>query len=187
MYDTSQFRRGLKVEIDGYPYTMVDCDFVKPGKGQAFTRVRLKNLVSGQVLDRTFKSGETVGEAHLDETKMQFLYADGDDYHFMNLKTYEQEVIPRGQLGDAWQWLLENMEATVLFFRSRAISVEVPTFVEMQITECEPGVRGDTRTNVTKPAVLPTGAKVQVPLFVEQGEWIRVDTRTSAYVERVKK
>ena len=187
MFETSDFRKGLKLEIDGYPYLMTDCEFVKPGKGQAFVRTRLRNLMTGQTLDRTFKSGERVDEAELEEMKMQYLYPEGNDYNFMNIKTYDQVAVPKEQLGDSWQWLLENMEVVVLFYKGKAISVETPTFVELQITECEPGVRGDTRNNVNKPALLSTGAKVPVPLFVEQGEWIKVDTRTGEYIERVKK
>ena len=187
MYETSEFRKGLKIEIDGNPYIMIDCQFVKPGKGQAFTRTRIKNLATGAVLDRTFRSGERVDKPQLDEMPMQFMYAVGDSYHFMNNQTYEQVEVPREQLGDSWQWLVENMDVTVLFHNGIAISVDVPIFVELHITECEPGVKGDTRSNATKPAVLSTGAKIQVPLFVENGEWIRVDTRTGSYVERVKR
>jgi elongation factor P len=187
MYETNQFRRGIKVEIDGDPYIMVDCQFVKPGKGQAFTRTKLKHLENGSVIDRTFKSGERVERAKLDEVAMQFLYAEGDAYHFMNTSNYEQVAIPKDQLGDAWMWLVENMEATVLFHAGKAISVDVPMFVELEITECEPGIKGDTRSASTKPAILVTGAKINVPLFVEQGEWIKVDTRTGEYVERVKR
>ena len=187
MYETNEFRRGLKVEIDGAPYVMVDCQFVKPGKGQAFTRTRLKHLVTGAVLDRTFKSGERIDKAQLEEVPMQYLYAEGDEYHFMNNNSYEQVALPKEQLGDAWQWVVENMDVTVLFHNGRAISVDVPMFVELEITECEPGVKGDTRSASNKPAQLSTGASVNVPLFVEQNEWIRVDTRSGEYVERVKK
>ena len=187
MYEVKEFRSGIKVEIDGQPYIMVECQFVKPGKGQAFSRTRLKHLETGAVLDRTFKSGERVPKAKLEEVGMQFLYAEGDEYHFMNTASYEQVALPKEQLGDAWQWLMENSEVTVLFHSGKAISVDVPMFVELEITECEPGIKGDTRSASNKPAILSSGAKINVPLFVEQGEWIKVDTRISTYVERVKR
>ena len=187
MYDTSEFRKGLKIDIDGVPYTIVECQFVKPGKGQGFSRTRIKNLATGAVLERTFKSNERVAKAKLEDTEMQYLYAEGDTFNFMNNESYEQVEIPKDQLGDSWQWLVENMDVTVLFFKGQAISIEVPIFVELEITECEPGVKGDTRSASNKPSIVSTGARVDVPLFVEQGEWIKIDTRTGAYCERVKK
>ena len=152
-----------------------------------FSRTKLKNLASGLVLERTFKSSERVPPANLDEQTMAFLYIEGDTYHFMNNTNYEQVGIPKDQLGESWQWLIENMEVDVLFHKGQAISIEVPMFVELEITECEPGVKGDTRSSSTKPAILSTGAKINVPLFVEQNEWIKVDTRTGSYVERAKR
>ena len=187
MYEANRLRRGLKVELDGEPYALVECQFVKPGKGQAFTRTKLKHLATGALLDRTFKSSERLKKANLDDLTMQYLYREGDTYHFMNNTTYEQVGLTKDQLGDSWQWLVENMEVTALFHKGQAISVDVPMFVEIDITECEPGVRGDTRNASNKPAMLSTGARINVPLFVEQGELIRVDTRTGSYVERVKK
>jgi len=187
MYGTNEFRKGLKVEIDGEPYVMVECQFVKPGKGNAFTRTRLKHMVTGAVLDRTYKSGEKVDKAHLEEHPMQCLYEQDGEFHFMNTGTYEQVGIPREMLGDDANWLHENLEVTVLFHNGQAISVDLPNFVELQITQCDPGVKGDTKSNVTKPATLSTGAVIQVPMFVSEGEWVRIDTRTGAYSERVKK
>jgi len=187
VYGTNEFRKGLKVEIDGEPYVMVDCQFVKPGKGNAFTRTRLKHMVTGAVLDRTYKSGEKVDKCQLAEHPMQFMYAQGDEFHFMNMSTYEQVAISRNGLGDAANWLHEGLEVTVLFHNGKPISIDLPNFVELQVTECDPGVKGDTKSNVSKRAVLSTGAEIQVPIFVEPGEWLRIDTRTGAYSERVKK
>lgn len=187
MYQTSEFRKGLKVEIDGTPYIIVENQFVKPGKGQAFNRVRFKNLLTGQVLDRTFKSGESVNRADILDETMQFLYQQGDEYHFMNTKTYEQVALTEEQLGDARAFLTENLEVSIQFWDGKPISVEAPNFVELQITQCDPGVRGDTVSGATKPATLSTGHVVQVPLFIEEGEWLRIDTRTGAYVDRVRK
>ncbi len=185
MYETNEFRKGLRVEIDGHPYIMVENQFVKPGKGQAFSRVRLKSLLTGNVLDRTYRSGEKLEKADILETEMQFLYAD-EGYHFMDNSTYEQIEIQKDQIGDAWKWLEENMNVDVLVYNGIAISITVPNFVVLEITHCEPGIKGDTATNTTKPATLSTGAEVYVPLFVNQDEKIKVDTRTGNYVERVK-
>lgn len=187
MYSTKDFRPGLKVEIDGSPFVIVDNQFVKPGKGQAFNRVRFKNLVTGSVLDRTFKSGETVKPADVSDESMQFMYKSGDEYHFMNLKSYEQVGLTEEQVGEARNYLTENLEVTISFWSGRPISVDVPNFVEMEIVSCDPGVRGDTVSGATKPATLSTGFVVQVPLFVEEGEWIRVDTRKGEYMDRVKR
>jgi len=187
MYSSSDFRKGLKIEIDGKLYVMVENEFVKPGKGQAFHRTRLKHMLTGQVLDRTFRSGETVAKADVSEDDMQFLYETDGDYHFMNSKTFEQISIPEEALGDAKNYLSENLECMVLIWNGRPVAVEPPTFVELQITECDPGVRGDTVSGATKPATLSTGYVLQVPLFVEQGEWIRIDTRSGEYLDRAKK
>jgi elongation factor P len=187
VYETNQFRKGLKVEIDGQPYVMVDCQFVKPGKGNAFTRTRLKHMVTGAVIDRTYKSGEKIDSAHLTEQAMQFLYESDGDFHFMNTGTYEQITIPHGRLEDQSRWLHENLEVSVLFHNHQPIAVDLPNFVELQVTECDPAVKGDTKSNATKRATLSTGAVIQVPLFVDSGEWLRIDTRTGEYVERVKR
>jgi len=186
MYGTTELRKGTKVEIDGEPYIVAESQFVKPGKGNAFTRCRLKSLVSGNVIDRTWKSGERIKKASLEEMQMQFLYADGDQYNFMNTSTYDQIAIPKDNLGDAHLYLLEQMEVSVLFHNGQPLSIELPNFVVLEITHADPGVKGNTATGATKPATLETGAVVQVPLFVEQGEKVKVDTRTGEYVERAK-
>ncbi|MCK6530755.1 elongation factor P [Myxococcota bacterium] len=186
MYSTSDFRKGLKIEIDGEPWLMVDNQFVKPGKGQAFNRTRIKSLITGRVIDRTFKSGETVGRANVEEHEMQYLYSDGEHWNFMNTETFEQIQLTKDQLDDAWKWLQENGTVQVVTWNDRPISVEPPMFVVMEITYCEPGIKGDTATGATKPATLTTGATVNVPLFVEMGDRIKVDTRTGSYIERVR-
>src|SRR5688500_16698547 len=152
MYNTNEFRKGLKIEIDGKPYDILDNQFVKPGKGQAFNRVRMKNLLTGAVLERNMKSGETVPKADVTTESMQFMYATADTYHFMNTKTYEQVELTEPQLGDAKNYLIENLEVDISFWNSKAISVDVPNFVEMQIVKCDPGVRGDTVSGAQKPA-----------------------------------
>ncbi|MBK05768.1 MAG: elongation factor P [Deltaproteobacteria bacterium] len=186
MYSTNQFRRGLKIEVDGDPYNIVYFQHVKPGKGNAFVRTKLKNLVTGNVLEKTFKSGEKVGKPDLEKNAMQYMYSDGEDYNFMNLTTYESIMIPAENLGDATNFLKENIDVEVLFYKGSAIDIELPTFLNFVITQTDPGVRGDTVSGSTKPATIETGAVVQVPLFVEEGEKIRIDTRTGDYVERVK-
>lgn len=186
MYATNEFRKGLKIELDGEPFLMVEAQFVKPGKGQAFTRTKLKSLISGNVIDRTYKSGEKVAKAPVEETDMQFLYSVGDDFNFMDLSSYDTIAISKENLDDTWKWLRESIEVKVLLFKGRPISIELPNFVELEITYCEPGVKGDTATGATKLATLESGAEVQVPLFINQNEKIRIDTRSGSYVERVK-
>ncbi len=186
VYETSDFRNGLKIELDGAPYIMTYFQFVKPGKGTAFTRTKLKNMITGSVIERTFRSGEKVDAADVEDRPMQFLYEDGEFYHFMNTETYNQVAIPADSMGDEKQYLTENIEVTVLFYKDRAVNMELPNFIEDTIEYCEPGVRGNTATGAVKPATLACGAQVNVPLFVEQGERIRVDTRTNSYVSRVK-
>jgi elongation factor P len=183
--DTSQFRNGLKIELDGEPFTMIYFQHVKPGKGGAFVRTKVKNLKTGRVLDRTFRSGERLEEADVIERKMQYLYQDGEDLVFMDTESFEQFPFSAKQVGDSRKWLKENLDVEVLFWRSNPINLELPSFVEYDIKQCDPGVKGDTAQGATKPATLETGAVVQVPLFVKEGERIRVDTRTSEYVERV--
>ena len=187
MYETSDIRKGLKFKHDGAPWIVVDFQFVKPGKGNAFTTTKFKNMISGQVLERNYKSGEKLEPVVLDEQTVQFLYADGDDYHFMNTENYEQFHVVADQLGDATKWLLENMEIVLQFFEGRPISVELPTFVQLEVTYTEPAVKGNTATGATKTAQMQTGAEIQVPLFVESGEMLKIDTRTGEYVERVKR
>ena len=186
MYETSDIRKNLKIKMDGEPYVVVSFQFVKPGKGVAFTRTRLKNMITGAVLERTFRSGEKFEEAALVEQRLQFMYAD-DFYHFMNTETYDQIELTSDQVGDARNFLLENLEVAILFFDEKPIGITLPTFVEIEVTESEPGMKGDTATGGTKPVTLSTGAKVQVPLFINQDDWLKIDTRTGEYVERIKK
>ena len=186
MYSTNEFRRGLKIEIDGEPYVIQEFQHVKPGKGNTFTRTKLKSLVTGNVIDRTFKSGEKVGKPDTQEKEMQYLYRDGDEFHFMDNISYEQQFIARKQLAGADRFLQENLVVTVLFHNGKPLTVELPNFVELTITQTDPGVKGDTASGGTKPATLETGATIQVPLFIKEGEKIKIDTRTAEYVERVK-
>ena len=183
--DTSQFRNGLKIELDGEPFSIVYFQHVKPGKGGAFVRTKVKNLKTGKVLDRRFRGGEKVEEADIEDHKMQYLYQDCDQFVFMDSKTYEQTPFSAEQVDDARKFLRENLDVDVLFWRGKPINIELPNFIEAVITKCEPGEKGDTASNVTKPATLETGAVVQVPLFVKEGTTIRVDTRSGEYVERV--
>lgn len=187
MYDTSDLRKGTKIELEGEPYVIADAQFVKPGKGNAFTRCKCKSLVSGLVVERTWRSGEKIDECHLDERAMEFLYREGTQFHFMDTANYEQIELNEEGVGDAWKWLTENLPVTMLFHNNGPISIDLPNFVELDITDCEPAVKGDTKTNAMKQALLSTGAKVNVPMFVDNGERIRVDTRTGEYVERVKR
>ena len=185
-YETSAFRNGLKIELDGNPYIVTYFQFVKPGKGTAFTRTKLKNMITGAVIERTFRTGEKVDAADVEDRPMQFLYSDGEFFHFMNTETFAQVAIPADSLQDEAPFLTENIEVMVLFYQDRPVNIELPNFIEDVIEYCEPGVRGNTATGATKPATLVCGAIVQVPLFVEQGERIKVDTRTNSYVSRVK-
>jgi elongation factor P len=186
MYESGDLRKGLKIEIDGEPYVLVQFEFVKPGKGQALYKCKLKNMVTGSQFDRTYRSGEKFKPADLEEVQMEYLYYDGQDYHFMNNSNYEQEVMTVDQVGDAKAFLKENTVCDVLLFQGKAIGLTLPNFVDLRITESEPWAKGDTASGSTKPATLETGHVVQVPPFVNEGELIRIDTRTGAYVERVK-
>ena len=183
--DTSQFRNGLKVEIDGEPYVMTYFQHVKPGKGGAFVRTKIKNLRTGRVLERTFRSGERLEEADVDDKKMQYLYQDGEQFIFMDQESYDQIPFTKEQIGDARKYLKENLDVDVVFWRGKPINIELPPFIIAVVSQCDPGLKGDTASGSTKPATLETGAVVQVPLFVKEGESIRVDTRTNVYVERV--
>ena len=185
-YQTSDFRNGLKVELDGYPYIMTYFQFVKPGKGTAFTRTKLKNMLTGSVIERTFRTGETLEAADVEDQGMEYLYNDGEFYHFMNTETYDQIQIPEATLGEDATFLTENLQVQILFYKGRPVNMELPNFIESAIEYCEPGVKGNTATGAVKPATITSGATVNVPLFVEQGEVIRIDTRTKAYVGRVK-
>jgi len=181
---TTEFRSGAKVEISGEPFVIVDYQHVKPGKGGAFVRTRLKSLKTGNVLERTYRSGETLDEPDIEEKEMQFLYAQGGEFHFMDTSSYEQLAFDQDQLGDSRDFLKENMLVKILIYKGKPLTVEVPTFVDLKIARTDPGVRGDTASGGTKPAVMETGATVKVPLYLEEGETIRIDTRTRAYVER---
>jgi len=185
-YSTNEFRSGLKILIDSDPFVIVENEFVKPGKGQAFNRVRIRNLKTGRVVDRTFKSGESVEAADVVDVDMQYLYYDGEFWHFMMPDTFEQYAASEAVVADAKQWLKEQDTCMVTLWNGVPLAVQPPNFVELEITETDPGVRGDTAQGGVKPAKLETGAVVRVPLFVETGEVIRVDTRSGDYVSRVK-
>lgn len=187
MYDTSDIRKNLKVEIDGDPYIVVDFQFVKPGKGNAFTRTKLKNMKTGNVLERTYRSGEKFTPANLVEKQMQYLYAEGDQHCFMDTSTYDQVYLTEDQIGDGLGLLTENLVVDILFHSHEAIGVTLPNFVELEVTESEPGLKGDTSSGATKPATLSTGYTLNVPLFIDEGDTLRIDTRTGEYVERVKR
>lgn len=184
--NTSEFRNGLKIMIDGDPYTIVENEIVKPGKGQAFNRVKIRNLKSGRVIDRTYKSGESVEKADVMDTSMQYLYNDGDFWHFMDQTTFEQIAAGPAAVGDAQKWLKEQDVCEVTLWNGEPISVTPPNFVELKVAETDPGVRGDTSGGGGKPATLETGAVVRVPLFIDIDEVIKVDTRSGEYVSRVK-
>ena len=186
MISTSEFRNGARLEVDGEPYYIIEFQLVKPGKGGAFVRTKLKGYKTGSVVDRTFRSGEKFEEPNLDETEMQFLYSAGDDYSFMDTSSYEQFTYPKKQLGENVDLLKENTLVKVLLYHGEPISVELPIFMELKVTETDPGIRGDTASGGTKPAKVETGATVKVPLYLESGEVIKIDTRTRSYVERVR-
>lgn len=187
MYDTSDIRKGLKVLMDGNPFTVIEFQFVKPGKGAAFTRTKFKNLLTGAVVERNIRSGEKLDPANVEEKSMQFLYKEADDLVFMDESSFEQVSIRKDMVGENWDLMKDNMPCQVLFFNERPVDVSLPTFVLLEVTASEPGVRGDTSGNVTKPATVETGAEIQVPLFIRVGDTIKIDTRTHEYVERVNK
>ncbi len=183
---TNEFRAGIKIEVEGQPYTIVSNEFVKPGKGQSFNRVRLKHILTGRTIDRTFKSGDKAEIADVVETQMRMLYKEADGIVFMDENSFEQTKIPLDSIGDTVQWLLEDHMYEIIIYKGTPVTVEPPTFMEMVITETSPGVRGDTASGrVMKPAIVESGAKIQVPIFIDQGEKIKVDTRTGEYVCRV--
>lgn len=187
VYSTSQFKNGLKILLDGDPYSIVDNQEVKPGKGQAFNRVKIRNLKTGRVIDKTFKSNEKVDAADVIDTEMQYLYNDGEFYHFMDPESFEQFEASETAVGDSAKWLKEEDICMVTLWNGAPLTVDPPNFVELTITETDPGVRGDTSGGGSKPATLETGAVVNVPLFVPEGEVIKIDTRSGEYVSRVKK
>ncbi|MDX1608895.1 MAG: elongation factor P [Halofilum sp. (in: g-proteobacteria)] len=185
-YSTNEFKAGLKIMQDGDPCAIVENEFVKPGKGQAFNRVKIRNLKTGRVVEKTFKSGETVEAADVIETEMTYLYSDGEFWHFMDPDNFEQLAADQKAVGDAAKWLREQDTVEVTLFNGEPLTVTAPNFVDLRIVDTDPGVRGDTAQGGTKPATLETGAVAKVPLFVEPGEKIRVDTRKGEYVSRVK-
>jgi elongation factor P len=182
---TNEFKAGVKIESDGHPYTIISNEFVKPGKGQSFNRVRLKHLLTGRTIERTFKSGDKCEIADVVETEMRMLYKEADGIVFMDESSFEQIKIPAEQIGDTIQWLMEDLIYEIIIYRGVPVTVEPPIFMEMTITETTPGERGDTSGRVLKPATTESGAKIQVPIFVKQGERIKIDTRTGEYVSRV--
>jgi elongation factor P len=183
---TAEFRNGLKIEIDGEPYVIVEFQHVKPGKGGAFVRIKIKSLRTGNVIDRTYRSGEKVDVPELEEKKMQYLYAADKDRVFMDTTTYEQISLNEKQLGDSIQYLKENMEIKVLYHKGQPINIEIPMFAELKIAKTDPGVRGDTASGGSKPATLESGAVVKVPFYLNEGDIIKIDTRTGTFIERVK-
>jgi len=185
MYSTADFKRGLRIEYDGTPYSIVEFQHVKPGKGGAFVRTKLRNLITGSMFEKTFRAGEKVDKPDLEEKKMQYLYVEGGQYYFMDTETYEQTFLTIDQLGDSKNYLQEGITINALFYQGRPIGVELPIFVILQISKTEPGVRGDTASGGSKPAAMETGAVIQVPLFLNEGDKIKIDTRTGEYIERV--
>jgi elongation factor P len=182
---TSEFRKGLKIELNGEPFLMVDFQHVKPGKGGAFVRTRLKSLLTGNVIDKTFRSGEKVETPDLEERAMQYLYPDGDAFVFMDNETYEQLSIQKEIMGEAINFLKENTNVMILFHNQKPIGVELPNFVELEVVKTDPGIKGDTASGGSKPATLGTGTVVQVPLFIKEGDILKIDTRDGSYIERV--
>ncbi len=185
-YNTSEFRKGLKVQMEGDPYIMIECQFVKPGKGQALYKCKLRNLLRGTVLERTWKSGDSIESADISEIQAQFLYQQGDTFFFMCNETFEQYELDKAVVDDAWKFLKDGMICDVMLYNNNPIGITPPNHVVLEVVQADPAVRGNTATNVTKPATLETGAEIIVPNFVEAGEKIRVDTRTGEYIERVK-
>ncbi len=183
--DTSEFRKGLKIEVDGEPFEIIDFQHVKPGKGSAFVRTSIKSLLTGRVLQPTMKSGDKVGKPDIEEREMQFLYKQGDDYYFMDNKNYEQTFLGEAVLGDAKNFLIENINASILFYNGKAIGVSLPNSVDMKVAKCDPGIRGDTVSGALKPAVMETGYQVSVPLFINEGDVLKIDTRDGKYLTRV--
>jgi len=187
MISTTDFKSGLKLEYNGEPYEIVEFQHVKPGKGTAFAKTKMKNLKTGNVLERNFRSGEKFDTPDIEEKEMQYLYLEGKNYYFMDVKNYEQLFIPEDRMGGAQNYLKENMSAKIIFYKGQSLSVEPPMFVELKIVETPPGVKGDTATGGSKQAKVETGAWIKVPLHLEEGTVIRVDSRTGTYIERVSK
>ncbi|MCL1926753.1 MAG: elongation factor P [Syntrophorhabdaceae bacterium] len=185
MFTTSDFRNGLKIEFEGAPYVIVYFQHVKPGKGVAFVRTKLKNLKTGSVLEHTFRSGDKVEKPDLEDRGMQFMYKMENQYHFMDNKSYEQIYLAEDHVEEAGNYLIENLPVQILFYKGEPIGIDIPNFIDLKIVETEPGIRGDTISGATKPAKLESGATVLVPLFINEGDVIKVDTRDGTYIERV--
>jgi elongation factor P len=183
--DTSDFRKGLKIEIDGEPFEIVEFQHVKPGKGSAFVRTTIRSLLTGRVLQPTLKSGEKVGKPDIEDKEMQYLYLQGEDFYFMDTRNYEQTFLSEKVLGEAKNFLKENINVSVLFYNGKAIGVTLPNSVDLKVTKCDPGVRGDTVSGALKPATLETGYTVNVPLFINEGDVLKIDTRDGKYLTRV--
>lgn len=186
MLNASDLRKGLKLQIEGNPYIIIDFEFSKPGKGQALYRCKMRNMISGNQLVKTYRSNDKFEKADLEEKKMQYLYNQGEEYHFMDTENYDQIFLSKEQLGENINFLLDNMEVEMLFFESMAIDVSMPMFVNLKVTRADPWAKGDTSGNDTKPVTVETGYELQVPPFVEEGQKIQIDTRTGEYVTRVK-
>lgn len=184
MISAGDFRNGITFEMDGNVVQVIEFQHVKPGKGAAFVRTKYKNVITGAVVERSFNPTDKYPTAYIERKDMQYLYSDGDLYYFMDMETYEQQPIDKSKLGPAFQFVKENMEVKVLSYKGNVFGVEPPNFVELEVTETDPGFKGDTVTNATKPATLETGAEIKVPLFINQGDMIRIDTRTGEYMER---
>jgi elongation factor P len=183
---TNQFKRGMKIELEGEPFLIAEFQHVKPGKGGAFVRTKLKSLITGNVIDRTFRSGDKVKRPDFEEKEMQYLYRDENGFTFMDLVSYEQVLVSVEDLGDIQGFLKEQVSVTVQLYNGKPMGVELPIFVELKVVRSEPGVKGDTASGATKPAELETGAVIQVPLFVEEGDVVKIDTRDGVYMERVR-
>jgi elongation factor P len=186
MYNASDLRKGLKIEIDGEPYVVTVFEFSKPGKGQALYRCKLKNMITGVIIDPTYRSGDTFKPADLSERRMQYLYNQDDEFWFMDVENYEQSVLKEDQVGDARYYLIDNLEVDILFFGDRPIGITLPNFVDLTVTKADPWAKGDSVTGDTKPITLETGYELRVPPFIEEGGKITIDTRTGEYVTRVK-
>lgn len=183
--DTSEFKKGMKIEIDGEPFEILDFQHVKPGKGSAFVRTTIRSLLSGRTLEPTMKSGDKVGKPDIEDKDMQYLYKEGEDYYFMDTRNYEQTFISEKVLGEQKNFLKENINASILFYNGKAIGVSLPNSVDLKVTKCDPGIRGDTVSGALKPAELETGYSVNVPLFINEGDVLKIDTRDGKYLTRV--
>jgi elongation factor P len=183
--DTSQFKNGLKIELDGTPFTITYFQHVKPGKGGAFVRTKVKNLLNGRTIERTFRSGEKVGEPEIEENRMQYLYHDGDNLVFMDQTTFDQIPISPEVVGDQFELMMENMDVDILFWKGNPVNIQLPNYIESKVVQSDPGLKGDTSSGAVKPATLECGATINVPLFIKEGDVLRVDTRTREYSERV--